>query len=206
MSVVRAVEKTRFYWLVTLDDGEEMRLGRQAMKDLPLHEGDQVEIGEYMSRLSARQYPRAMEAALSALDVGDKTEKKMREYLLRRYYPSACVDAVVEKLKEQGLIDDEKYALRYAETHPGEGKYALKRKLRARGVGEETSRQAADTLTDEGQEAAARKEAEKLRRRYAGEEPRDRKRKIGQALARRGFGWDVIERVTGADEEEDWEE
>lgn len=205
MSKVLSIEKTRFYLRVLLEDGEELRLHKQAMSDLPLKAGDDIQPAEYMARLAIRQENRALETALDALESGDRTERKMREYLLRRYFPAPCVDAVLSRLKAQGLIDDEKYARRYAETHPGEGKYALRRKLQARGVGAETSKAAAEMLTDEDQLAAAKKEAEKLERRYAACEPREKKRKMSQALARRGFGWDIIAQALGG-EYEDWEE
>ena len=205
MSIVLSIEKTRFYLRVLLEDGEELRLHKQAMSDLPLKAGDVIQPAEYMARLAIRQENRALETALDALESGDRTERKMREYLLRRYFPAPCVDAVLSRLKAQGLIDDEKYARRYAETHPGEGKYALRRKLQARGVGAETSKAAAEMLTDEDQLAAAKKEAEKLERRYAACESREKKRKMSQALARRGFGWDVIAQALGG-EYEDWEE
>ena len=205
MSLITAIEKTRFYLLVTLDDGTQLRLNKRSLTDIPLQEGMELEPEEYMNRLAAKQYPRAMEAALYALEGGDKTESRMREYLRRHYYPAECVDAVLEKLKAQRLIDDKRYALRYAENHPEEGKYALQRKLRARGIGLDEAQLAAATLDDEAQLAACRKEAEKLARRYSADEPRDRKRKMSQALARRGFGWEMISRALG-DEEDMWEE
>lgn len=205
MSQVASIEKTRFCLLVTLDDGTQLRLHKRSLSDIPLQVGEALEPGEYMNRLAAKQYPRAMEAALYALEGGDKTESRMRTYLRRHYYPADCVDAVLEKLKAQRLIDDAQYARRYAENHPGEGKYALQRKLRARGIGSDEVQMAADMLDDDMQLAACRKELEKLRRRYASDDPRDRKRKTAQALARRGFGWDVIHQTMG-DEYDDWDE
>lgn len=203
MSRVEKIEKGRFCLLVTWDDGQETRLHRQALKDRPLFVGDETDPARYENELSQVQWKRGLEAALYMLEKGDRTEYKMREYLRGKYYTPQSVDAVVEKLKEQGLIDDERYAARYAENHPSEGRYALVRKLRMRGVDADTARETASSLSDEDQLSAARKAAEKLAGRYASDTPADRKRKMGQALARRGFSWDLIREVMG--EEEDWD-
>ena len=57
-----------------------------------------------------------------------------------------------------------------------------------------------EALDDEQQRTAARQAAEKLGRKYRDLPPREARAKLSQALARRGFSWDVISSAL-----EDWE-
>ena len=101
------------------------------------------------------------------------------------------------RLRETRLIDDREIALRAAEfASAGKtGIYALKRKLRARGIRESDVEDALETISDEDQLAAAAAVAKKLAPRYEGRDPREAHAKLSQALARRGFSWSVIEQT-----------
>ena len=72
------------------------------------------------------------------------------------------------------------------------GIYSLKRKLMSKGISESDAEEALETLDGEQQLSAAKAAAEKLRRKYEGQEPRQARAKLSQALARRGFSWDTI--------------
>ena len=123
----------------------------------------------------------------------DEIEKKL---LAKGFLPD-CVSAVLERLRETRLIDDREIALRAVEfASAGKtGIYALKRKLRARGIRESDVEDALETISDEDQLAAAAAVAKKLAPRYEGRDPREAHAKLSQALARRGFSWSVIEQT-----------
>ena len=55
-----------------------------------------------------------------------------------------------------------------------------------------------EELDDESQTEAATALAKKLMRRYEKEPPRAARAKLRQALARRGYGWDVVGAAVGA--------
>ena len=105
---------------------------------------------------------------------------------------------MVARLTESGLIDDARYAQRMAETQVNKpvGIYALKRKLRAKGISEADAERALEAFDDEQQRGAALEAAQKLYRKYEALPPREAKAKLSQALARRGFSWDAIESAT----------
>ena len=105
------------------------------------------------------------------------------------------MQAVVERLRENGLIDDARYAQRMAEVQSNRpvGVYAFRRKLRAKGISDDDAEEALAAFDDEQQRDAALAAARQLYRKYQDLPEREARAKLSQALARRGFGWDAIE-------------
>ena len=101
------------------------------------------------------------------------------------------------------------YAQRVAETTVNRpiGVYAMKRKLKAKGVSDEDAEAALGAFDDAQQLNAAKAAAEKLARKYLSLPIREGKSKLSQALARRGFAWDVVrEAVESVFSDEDWKD
>lgn len=194
MAVVTGVEAERGMVRVSID-GEALHVPKVHFMKCPLREGEAVDREAYIDRLSAVQLNDAYEAALSMLERGDRTEKRLGEALRRRGYAAPAVEAVLARLKENRLIDDARYASRMAELQSGRpvGVYAFRQKLRARGISEEDAAQALEAFDDEQQRAACLEAASRLYKKYEALPPREGKAKLSQALARRGFGWDAVE-------------
>ena len=83
------------------------------------------------------------------------------------------MEAAVERLRENRLIDDARIAGRIAESSADKpvGVYALRRKLKAKGISDEDADAALEAFDDDQQQAAARRAAEKLLKRYEGPAP-----------------------------------
>ena len=194
MAIVSAVETTRGMTRVYVDGRELCRLKQSFFKKLPLVEGQAIDENEYLDRLSALQMPSAYEDALTLLDFSARASGDMKKQLIMKGYLEQVADAVVERMKSNRLIDDESFARRMVETAQNKpvGRYALGRKLRAKGAESIAVDQALALIDDDQQRASARILAEKLLRKYAGDDRRQARAKLSQALARRGFSWDVI--------------
>ena len=108
----------------------------------------------------------AYEAALSSLDLCARTRQELRRSLLARGFVSAAVEATLDRLADSGLIDDRRYAERAVEVSAARpvGVYAVRRKLRAKGIAEEDAEAALDALDDEQQAQAAQAAARSLLR------------------------------------------
>lgn len=174
---------------------ETLRVRKQDFAANPLSPGQEVDLGAWIDRVSAAQFAAGYEAALSSLDYRAHTAREISATLRRKGFLEPCVQAVVARLRESGLIDDARYAERMAEVHSRGpvGVYAFKRKLKSKGVSDEDAEAALSAFDDEQQAQAARAAAEKLLRRYQALPEREARAKLSQALARRGFGWDAIE-------------
>jgi len=179
-----------------------LRVTKKHFSKAKLSVGDEFEPEEYMDSLAAIQSADAHEFALTCLDFSQRSSSELIKKLVNRGYVRPAAEAVVARLTEAGIIDDERYAKRITETasRKNVGIYAMKRKLMAKGFSEEDTESALEALDDDQQLSAARATADKYRHKYAALPPREARLKLSQALARRGFSWDIISRVLDADE------
>ena len=194
MGIVAEIKEFRGIMEISIENGESLRIRKKHFMMRPIEAGDEIDTEEYEGSIAAVQFSDAYEAALTALDFCARTEKELVNGLLRKGYVPMAAQSVAERLRENGLIDDRQLAARIAESTAGKpvGIYALKRKLRAKGISEEDASDALECF-DEGQQSAAAKSAgAKLLRRYSDLPPREARAKLSQALARRGFEWETV--------------
>ena len=135
-------------------------------------------------------------AALRALMRRAHSVHEMRGYLGRRAEDEKMVSRVVARLREQGYLDDGRFALDYARQHAvsrRQGRFRIARELRARGVPDRHIEEALDTVFAETDEAALVRA--RLRRRLAHlRAPLDQRRlaSLYRSLLAAGFSADVI--------------
>lgn len=200
MSIVAEIRDFRGIISISTEDGDSLRVRKQHFMKRPLEPGDEVELDDYEGAIAAIQSSDAYEAALTSLDFCARTAKEVERTLLRKGYVPVVAVSVMERLRENGLIDDRQLAARIAESNANKavGVYALKRKLRSKGISDDDAADALDCFDDMQQEIAAKAAAEKLYRRYSGLPTREARAKLSQALARRGFSWDAVRAAVDA--------
>ena len=198
MSTITGIEINRGLVSVYADGSLAMRIRQAHFEKHPLKQGDEIDLDAWADRLAPEQFNDAWEAALSSLDRSARTEKELRASLKRRGYVEPVIDAVAQRLRETGLIDDARYAGRLAELQSKRpvGVYAFKRKLMSKGISEDDAAEALAAFDEDQQREACLEAARRLFHKYEALPPREGRAKLGQALARRGFGWDAIESAT----------
>ena len=209
MSTVTEVRVFRGVARLSFDDAAPLKVRLKHFKALPLAAGDEVDAEEYAARVAEAQRADAYEAALSSLDLCARTRQELRRSLLARGFVSGAVEATLDRLADSGLVDDRRYAERAVEVSAARpvGVYAVRRKLRAKGVAEEDAEAALGALDDEQQAQAAQAAARSLLRRYAQLPAREGRAKLSQALARRGFSWEAVRAaVDNVWEADEWDE
>ncbi len=142
------------------------------------------------------------ELALTALERRRRTRSELSRILRRKGVRPADYDPILDRLTEVGLIDDLEYArvfiARRAASKP-RGARLLRNELLVKGVAPDLIDTALDERDEEADPVDDALRALKPRiARLAALEPRDRKAKAWQYLARRGFSGDVIERAVRA--------
>jgi len=149
----------------------------------------------------------ALDRAVGLLSMRDATEKEIADRLRRSGYPDSAVDRAINVLKDNHFVDDGRFAERFVELKGSRfGGRRLYGQLRQKGVSDETAREALARLTDEDEDAAALRQAEKLLARRDAGDPEVR-RKVVMQLVRRGYGWDTArDAVARAAGQEDGEE
>ena len=209
MSTVTEIRNFRGVVRVLFDDAPAMKVRQKHFRALPLEVGDDVDCEAYAGRLAAAQLADAYEAALNSLDLCARTRRELGRSLAARGYVAPAVEAVLDRLTDNGLIDDRRYAERAVETHANRavGVYAVRRKLRAKGISDEDAEAALGALDAEQQAEAAQKAARSLLRKYESLSAREGRAKLSQALARRGFSWDAVrEAVDAVWDADDWDD
>lgn len=194
MGMITTIELTKRRAVIYVDGVVFLRVKRSYFDEMPLAEGDELDEEDYLNRLCAKQSKAAYEAALDMLTDRDMTSSGLKTGLMRKGYLQPVAEAVAQRLMENRLIDDKRFAERFVELRQdGQvGRYALKRRLRAKGVDEETASEALESLDDDAQLEAATELARRLARRYENLDAYAARGKLSQALARRGYSWDIV--------------
>lgn len=127
---------------------------------------------------------------LRKLAAGPKTRHQLRGALEVAQLPAECIDQMLDRYTELGLIDDAEYAsvlVRSKLRSAHHSRRALRQDLAKVGIARELADAAVNAVTAEEEEAAARAFVDKKLASMSRYEPHVIERRIVAALGRRGF-------------------
>lgn len=179
------------------DDGG-LLADRGAFDGWGYREGDEVSLIELEQLCMRSRYMRAESKALWLLDTRDYTKRGMRDKL-RRDFGEKAADYAVERMVYLGLIDDRRFAERYAEQLTFVRRCSV-RDARARLMQKGISRDIIDEVIAELDVSADDQLDELIRSKYAARlENADEKalKKVIDSLARKGFSYSDIRAAIG---------
>ena len=149
---------------------------------------------------------RAYARALNFLSYRPRSSKEIRDKLLRDEFPETVVHRVLERLQQEGQVNDADFASLWVEsrTHSRpKGARVLRQELRLKGVEAETI---AHSLPDEEQELVNAIEALRPQlRKWTALDERARRDKAFGFLQRRGFNFGAAKNALRVLDEEDEE-
>src|SRR5438132_4724925 len=123
---------------------------------------------------------------------------EMKQKLERRSDNKLLVQVVMARLKENGLMDDARYAKQFARQRTEsrkQGKYRVSRDLRARGIPDRHIASALEEVAPTSDEAAmVRQRIQRKLRSYRGEIDERKLASIYSSLLRAGFSADIVRR------------
>ncbi len=191
----------RHYVQVFLDGDEGTLIDRQTFEDSRLSVGDEVSDEQWEALRARSAYDRAHSRALYLLGMRDYSCRELEKKLLPEASPEIAA-AVVARLREVGLLDDENYARRLARDFAQYRQYPRRRivqELCRRGV----ERSIAEAAVEDGDSDDVTQAVTLLRRKYAHKlaDPDDRRR-TAAALARRGFSYATEQMDAPVEEDE----
>lgn len=190
--------------LIVLDNGRRLRVDVEQVARHGLAPGESIDL-RMLTRLVAHDAQlRARESALRLLAVRPRSAAEVRERLARRRVPKATIQAVVDGLAADGLLDDLVFARAWIARRTSRSQYGTRRirwELRQKGVPPATIDRALDdcradapaTARDEDRLAAAL--IQNSARRYQSLPPDRRARRIAALLERHGFAPGTIVRA-----------
>ena len=145
--------------------------------------------------------------ALRALMRRAHSVHEMKQKLERRSDNKLLVQVVMARLKENGMIDDARYAKQFARQRTEsrkQGKFRVARDLRARGIPDRHIASALEEVAQNSDEAAmVRQRIERKLRSYRGEIDEKKMASIYSSLVRAGFSAEVVRRELQAMTRED---
>ncbi len=118
--------------------------------------------------------------------------------MARKNVPEDIIDEVMARFAAVGLIDDEAFAMALVSTRTTvsrRGGHRIRQELREKGVADEVAVEALSSVDPDEELAAATAFAARKVRSMNGLDEAVAKRRLYGALARRGFGPDVVRRV-----------
>lgn len=137
----------------------------------------------------------ALDKALTHISASQKTEREIRDFLLKKGYLSAVVEYVLEKMRSYGFVDDGSYAKAYAENAvKKKGKRLIELELKRKGISDDAIDSATDDL--QGEEETAKKIAEKYMRGKVVD--KINLQKTYRYLLSKGFDWEISKKAISA--------
>ena len=133
----------------------------------------------------------ALQQALLFLSYRARSEKEIRQNLLKHEYTEATIEQTIEKLRESRLANDPEFAKTWVEnrsTFRPRSRRVLTMELRQKGLDEETVKTA---VADLDENALAYESARKRAPRFKSLEWGEFRKKLSEYLARRGFPYSI---------------
>jgi regulatory protein len=165
--------------------------------------GQPVDEARLRAIADAADLAKASELALRYLEPRARTSREIEQRLRRGGYAPGIIEAVLAKLTGLGLVDDTDFARQYVEqkARPAGSRPVGRRRISAdlarKGVDRETIDDAVAAVDDDREQELARAAA-RGRVKQIPSDPQERfaeRRRLASFLARRGFGWSVVEPV-----------
>ncbi len=175
-------------------DGE-FAFGLALIHALWLRIGQTLSDAEIAELKAADTLEKAKQRALGLISYRPRSVKEVQDRLKKAGADNDTIENVVVALKSAGLLDDEAFSKTWVESRlraSPRSKRMIAWELKHKGVGIETIETALEEADDDD---AAYRAAMKRWPKVQSLEPRERKRKLSEYLARNGFNYETIDNV-----------
>ena len=146
----------------------------------------------------------ARDAALRYLNVRPRTFREVEKRLKQEAYPPKVIARVMMLMEKYRYIDDAQYARDYAEERLRPGQYGprrVKRELILKGIDEKTAEEAVHEFSPDRKQVTSAREYLRQKHAEPGEMDAARRKRVTDAMLRRGFSFNIIkEALTEAEE------
>lgn len=145
-------------------------------------------------------FERYVGLVLRYLGVRSRSEKEIRDYLVKKQASLEMIEAIIKKLYEYKLLNDETFARSWirarARSRP-RGKRLLAMELKQKGIEKELIDKVLSEEDEEVPDELTQAKQLIARRilKFSDLPRQEIYNKIGSFLARRGFGWDIIKKA-----------
>jgi regulatory protein len=177
---------------VFLDGGFAFSLEAEVTIREGLQVGQELSANQIEALARSDCFHRCLNTAAHYLGYRPRSEFELRERLQRRGFDGDSVDAVLAKLKEQGLVDDMAFAQFWRDNRQSfspRSQWLTKLELRQKGIAADIIDQVVEAV--DNADSAYRAALSKARS-LSQSDYQSFRRRLGEYLKRRGFGYGVI--------------
>jgi regulatory protein len=157
-----------------------------------LRVGQELSAGQMETLTGKDHYQRCLNASIRYLGYRPRSEAEIKQRLQRHGFDAENTAKALSFLKKQGLVDDTAFARFWKdnrESFSPRSRRLMGWELRRKGLSSDIIEQVTGEIDDS--ESAYRAALSKVRR-LSPIDYRDFRRRLGEYLGRRGFGYDVI--------------
>ena len=183
-------KRARDRWMLQLEDGSFLQVGKNQMADFALYAGRELTEEEGEALMAAIVRSTLREKALNLLARKPQSRRELERKLAEWGSEPQEAEAICERLEELGYLNDAAYAAQVVEHYSakGFGERKLRDELYRRGVPRDLWEEALEQVGDSSQAID-----DFVRRKLRGERPdRAALKRVSDALARRGYSWGEI--------------
>ncbi len=177
-------------WLAVLEDGGILRVGEGEVIDFALYAGKELSDEQAQQLTESARRSELKEKTLELLTRKPMSRKELERKLADWEAGEEETAVLCDRMEELGFLNDAAYAAQVVRhySQKGCGEHKLRDELYRRGVPRELWEDALAQAVDPADAIDAF-----LQKKLAGKQP-DRKewKKVSDALARRGYGWEDI--------------
>ncbi len=162
----------------------------------------ELSAGQIEALARSDHFHRCLNAAVHYLAYRPRSESEMRQRLQQRGFDGENVEAVIARLREQGLVNDMAFAQFWKENRQSfrpHSRWLIRHELRQKGVADDIIDQVIDDIDDADN---AYRAASSRARSLPLSDYQSFHRRLGEYLRRRGFSYRVINHTV----EQVWQE
>ena len=180
---------------IYLDGKYVFSLPANVVSKAGLRKEQELSSNEVEELAAADKYRRCLNAAISFVSYKPRSEYEVRQRLLQRRCEHDDIEKAINSLKEQGLIDDACFARLWKENRRDcspRSRWLTSMELRRKGIASELITRAVEDVDD--YDTAYRAAMSKIPK-ITTDEYQIFRRRLGDFLKRRGFGYEVIQQT-----------
>ena len=186
-------KKGRF--LLTMEDGSILRVTEEELIQFHLREGQELDDDTLTALKKSADASNIKAKAANMIAARPLSKKELQKRLMQKGGDAESAEAAVEWLEDLGAVNDAAYASSLVRHYSsrGYGKGRIREELHRRGVPKELWEEVLEEVPDSGEALDAL-----IQKKCRGDlsDPKEKKR-VCDALLRRGFSWSEVRAALG---------
>lgn len=146
--------------------------------------------------VTAELFEKAYTKALKFLTIRPRSKKEVTDYLKKKGFETIIIEKVLELLEKQKFLNDTEFVkwwIEQRQTFKQKGKFVIKQELLVKGIDKDIIESTLNESPDDSE--IAQVFFEKHRKKFDKYKGLEFKKKVYDFLSRRGYSWDIIEKI-----------